>query len=175
MRSPPCPYYFNRKNSLSPISFPATEVPEEINQYTMKDEENCLITHLIYSSRPVDFGPKTLKDILVTSRQKNARYGLTGALICRPDLYLQYLEGPPDQIDRTYKKIVQDDRHDQIKLIKSGTSDTRLFAAWAMRDDPIKSWMWTPDEVAAGALDNLSPQEGLDVFIRHAAEVNRRF
>ena len=140
----------------------------------MNEEENCLITHLIYSSRPVDFDPNTLKDILVTARQKNAQCGITGALICSPDLYLQYLEGPANQIDQTFKNISQDDRHDQIKLIKSGTSHTRLFAAWAMRDDPIKSWMWTPEEVAAGALDSLSPQKGLDIFIRHASEVNRR-
>ena len=35
-------------------------------------------------------------------RNNNNRNQITGALICRSVLYLQYLEGPNDKIDETY-------------------------------------------------------------------------
>ena len=47
---------------------------------------------LIYASRPFDFDEGTLAAILTVARGCNERDGITGALICRSDLYLQLLE-----------------------------------------------------------------------------------
>jgi hypothetical protein len=139
----------------------------------MEDEQPLLIKYLIYTSRPVDFNPETLNSILVMSKRENAQRGITGALICRPDRYLQYLEGPTNQIDANYHKIRQDDRHIDIQLLAEGTRSTRLFSEWAMRDDPPQSWMWSSQEIAAGVLDRLKPHDALDIFIHHASEVNK--
>ena len=53
------------------------------------------LIQLIYSSRPFGFDEATLNGILMFARRNNPREAITGALICRHDLYLQLLEGPP--------------------------------------------------------------------------------
>ena len=51
-------------------------------------------TQLIYASRPFGYDDLTLISILMQARENNARNGITGALICREDVFLQILEGP---------------------------------------------------------------------------------
>ena len=127
--------------------------------------------HLIYSSRPFGFDQNTLNGILVTSIDNNKKGHITGALICRSDLYLQYLEGPTETIDETFDKIKQDDRHVEVKILKEGMHSERLFPRWAMRDDPVKSWMWSREEVDKGALDTIDAEEAYSIFARHSKEL----
>ena len=42
-----------------------------------------------------------------------------------------------------------------------------------MGDDPVKSWMWTPDEIHSGALKNFIPEEAKNLFKRHAEQVDQ--
>lgn len=125
---------------------------------------------LVYSSRPFGFGEAMLNGILVQARRCNARDGLTGALICRADMYLQLLEGPQAALEATYARIIDDDRHLEVRRLIHEPCEERLFGAWAMRDDPARSWMWTEKEVAAGAVAAASRDEILAVFARLAAE-----
>jgi len=127
--------------------------------------------HLIYSSRPFGFDQNTLNSILVTSIDNNKKGHITGALICRSDLYLQYLEGPTETIDETFDKIKQDDRHVEVKILKEGMHSKRLFPRWSMRDDPVRSWMWSREEVDKGALDKIDAEEAYSIFIRHSKEL----
>ena len=134
-------------------------------------EVKHLLKHLIYSSRPFGFDQNILNGILVTSVDNNKRDQITGALICRSDLYLQYLEGPADSINETFDKIQHDDRHVDIKVLKEGINAERLFPKWAMRDDPVKSWMWSREEVDAGALNKISASDAFNIFHRHSKEL----
>ena len=127
--------------------------------------------HLIYSSRPFGFDQNTLNGILVTSIDNNKKGHITGALICRSDLYLQYLEGPTETIDETFDKIKRDDRHVEVKILKEGMHSERLFPRWAMRDDPVRSWMWSREEVDKGALDTIDADEAYSIFVRHSKEL----
>ena len=127
--------------------------------------------HLIYSSRPFGFDQNTLNGILVTSIDNNKKGHITGALICRSDLYLQYLEGPTEAIDETFDKIKRDDRHVEVKILKEGMHSERLFPRWAMRDDPVRSWMWSREEVDKGALDTIDAEEAYSIFARHSKEL----
>ena len=127
--------------------------------------------HLIYSSRPFGFDQNTLNGILVTSIDNNKKGRITGALICRSDLYLQYLEGPTETIDETFDKIKRDDRHVEVKILKEGMNSERLFPRWAMRDDPVRSWMWSREEVDKGALDTIDAEEAFSIFARHSKEL----
>ena len=129
--------------------------------------------HIIYASRPFGFDDAILKSILLSSRTNNEKSNVTGALICRSDLYLQLLEGPEDAIDQTYQRIKRDDRHLEIHPLKEGKTDRRLFASWAMRDDPVKTWMWSFDDVKKGLVKKLSPEEALFVFKRLSREVDQ--
>ena len=47
----------------------------------------------------------------------------------------------------------------------------RLFPKWAMRDDPVRSWMWSREEVATGALDKISASDAFNIFQRHSKEL----
>jgi hypothetical protein len=125
---------------------------------------------LVYASRPFGFDAGTLIDILFKARARNAEADVTGCLICRDDIYLQLLEGPAENVTRIYKKILEDDRHVEVtQLVRHGVPE-RMFGRWAMRDDPVQSWMWNRDEIDAGAVNKATPEEVLAIFRRLAEE-----
>ncbi|KQP20264.1 blue light sensor protein [Methylobacterium sp. Leaf469] len=128
------------------------------------------VVQLIYASRPFGFDQATLNGILSQSRRCNARDGITGALICRADVYMQLLEGSAGALDATYARILRDDRHLEIRRLSYCTVADRLFPRWAMRDDPARSWMWSQAEVAKGAIDQATSLQALRIFERLAAE-----
>lgn len=128
------------------------------------------LTQLTYASRPFGFDDAMLAGILLDARRCNARDGITGLLICRADLYLQLLEGPDAAVDAAYRRIAVDDRHMDLRLLTRGTVTDRLFPAWAMRDDPARSWLWTKAQIDDGALDRATKDEVLAVFQRISDE-----
>lgn len=127
-------------------------------------------TQLIYTSQPFGFDDAIMSGILRQARRNNARDGITGALICRDDLYLQLLEGDADLIDAAFARIEPDDRHLSPQVIWRGQVSERLFPTWAMRDDPARTWMWTAAEVRSGAARCATPHEVRGIFARIAAE-----
>ena len=131
------------------------------------------LKHIIYASTPFGFSRSDLDHILIKSRYNNDKNDITGALFCRDDLYLQYLEGPEKEIELTFSKITEDDRHTEIYLLKSGMSKRRLFANWAMKDDPVQSWMWTREEIGSGILEKVTETDAMDIFIKHSRETDQ--
>ena len=51
------------------------------------------LVQLIYSSQPFGYDSTTLQTILNDARRCNTRDGISGALVCRHDIYVQLLEG----------------------------------------------------------------------------------
>ena len=109
------------------------------------------LTQLIYTSRPFGFTAQTLDDILIAARRHNKRAGVTGALICRADLYVQMLEGERAPVTATFARILRDERHVEVAMVWCGDTPSRLFPDWDMRDDPARSWMWDQAAVRQGA------------------------
>ncbi len=101
---------------------------------------------------------------MLDARHCNERDGVTGALICRHDIYLQMLEGPEDGVRAAYARILRDDRHAGVKELLDRKIQRRLFANWAMLHDPAKTWIWTEEEIANAALDRAEPEEIMKVF-----------
>jgi Sensors of blue-light using FAD len=129
------------------------------------------LTQIVYASRPFGFDASVLDDILTISRARNSRNAITGTLICRADMYLQLIEGPDASIQATYARIAADaDRHDDVTPLVTRTVADRLFPQWAMRDDPPRSWMWTPEQVAAGAIHAATTADIVAIFERLASE-----
>jgi Sensors of blue-light using FAD len=128
------------------------------------------LTQIIYASRPFGFDVSVLDDILTVSRSRNGRDDITGALICRADIYMQLLEGPEFAVKAAYTRICGDDRHQEINLLVSRAVTDRLFGQWAMRDDPPRSWMWSQAEVKAGAIKAATSEEIIAIFERLAVE-----
>ena len=119
---------------------------------------------IIYSSRPFGFDSSILSGLLIDSRENNEKSNITGSLICRADIYLQMLEGPKKRVLEVFEKIKRDDRHLEIDVLLEGPAKERLFPNWAMKDDPVVSWMWSQEEVAKGAIRNAPEKEILDIF-----------
>lgn len=119
----------------------------------------------IYSSQPFGFDEGILSSILVDARRANARDDITGALICRADVYLQWLEGPEDKVRRTLERIERDDRHLEVKVHVADYVDERIFGQWAMLDDPAATWIWSRAEVADGAVVRTTPEEVTGFFL----------
>lgn len=123
-------------------------------------------TRLIYRSRPFGFDAAMLAGILSVARRKNPQWGITGALICRHDVYLQLIEGPLDSIEALYSRILKDDRHLDVRLLLQEEMNKRLFPAWAMLDDEAPSLFWSAEDVTNGELEAASPDLLLAPFIR---------
>ncbi|UZK70356.1 BLUF domain-containing protein [Sphingomonas sp. S1-29] len=121
---------------------------------------------LIYRSQPFGFDEAMLAGILSQARRNNRRDDITGALICRHDLYLQLIEGPAPAIDALFARILGDDRHGDVQLLLSDEVTDRMFGAWAMLDDEAPSLFWSPADVAAGALEAASPADLRAAFAR---------
>ena len=81
----------------------------------------------IYSSRPFGFDQGILNGILLDARRANERDGITGALICRGDIYLQWLEGPEDKVRDALARIRRDDRHLDVTLHVAEPVAERVF------------------------------------------------
>lgn len=129
------------------------------------------LVQLIYVSRPFDYDNLCLDGILAVARHNNTRDGITGALICREDIYLQLLEGPSDHIANTYARIRHDDRHIEVVKLAENAIDQRMFGNWAMHHDPALSCIWSPAEVQDGAMFRAPKAAVLDMFARMRREV----
>lgn len=129
-----------------------------------------MLMQLVYASRPFGFDAPTLAGILLSARRRNPALDVTGALLCRADLYLQLLEGPPAAIERLYDDIRRDDRHIEVTELVRRTVAERMFPGWAMRDDPAEGVMWSPDAVHQGAPTSVGDAEVLAIFQRLAAD-----
>ena len=139
----------------------------------MRNKKKEVLKHLIYFSKPTNYDYETIKGILAISRENNKKTGLTGSLIYRSDLYFQFLEGPPNAVNNTYKKIKLDTRHSEIYKIKEDMTNRRLFASWAMREDALYPGMWPREEVRAGLLTRIKPEDAFDTFERLSREVDQ--
>jgi hypothetical protein len=73
-----------------------------------------------------------IRDILASSRSRNALLGITGALTFGQDHFAQVLEGAKSSVQDVFQRVVRDKRHTQVKIVEEGWIETRDFARWAM-------------------------------------------
>ena len=132
-----------------------------------------MTTQIIYASQPFGFDQTVLSGILLDARRCNNRSGVTGALVCRHDIYLQLLEGPEEHVRETYNRILRDDRHAGVKLYIDETVQGRLFSHWDMLHDPAQTWHWSVEQIAEGALERASKDDIRAVFIGLAAKTEK--
>jgi len=120
----------------------------------------------IYTSRPFGFDASILYGILLDARRANNRDGITGALICRGDIYMQWLEGPEEKVRAAIARIKEDDRHLDMQLHVEEPVSERMFAQWAMLHDPAATWIWSQSDIDNGALKRATPEEITGFFMR---------
>ncbi len=98
---------------------------------------------LVYVSRAAKHvGARDAYDIIRTSHNRNARDGLTGALVFLDGWFLQVLEGDAFHLAQRYARIERDPRHEAIDVREHASKVERLFPAeWmALRlDDDVSA------------------------------------
>lgn len=70
--------------------------------------------------------------ILAESERNNARDGLTGVLAAHADRYIQVIEGPREALDSLLRRLEDDPRHQNLRLLDRATISQRMFEGWTM-------------------------------------------
>ncbi len=73
-----------------------------------------------------------LRAILRVSLRRNEAVGVTGLLLVHRRHFMQVLEGSAEAVTATYERIVQDERHTDIRLLGVNSGESRHFPDWAM-------------------------------------------
>ncbi len=98
---------------------------------------NTDLYKLVYCSRNLIRGNHAevaaeLQNILASARRKNARAGVTGALLYNDGNFAQVLEGPLSSVEKIFEVIQCDARHSEVTVVYSGPSVKREFPDWSM-------------------------------------------
>ena len=91
-----------------------------------------MLLRIIYVSRASSPFPLELKDILASSRKNNRVLGVTGALGFIDGVYLQCLEGEASVVNSLYKRLQEDPRHMELKMLENKLVSERAFPNWSM-------------------------------------------
>ncbi len=83
------------------------------------------ILQLLYASRITfrenassqDIEPE-VRRILMQSRQNEPRSGVVGALYYGDGDFFQCLEGEPEAVRDTLERILRDDRHEEVRILR---------------------------------------------------------
>jgi len=87
---------------------------------------------LIYVSQAVNVNFNETKSILSVSSKHNKNNNITGVLVYGRSYFIQCLEGNKEQVEKLYKKIILDQRHEHIELISKEEIQERYFNNWRL-------------------------------------------
>lgn len=109
--------------------------------------------YLVYKSTAlVAPGSAACDDIVAVSQRSNPHLGLTGFLHAEDGLFIQYLEGAPEQLWALYEHISLDLRHTGLILLGHGALNKPRFVGWSMGFSEINVLSFTGflEEVSFG-------------------------
>lgn len=114
---------------------------------------HLIVKRIIYSSQAVvDFSPEELIKLLEVSRHNNERANVSGMLLYCCQSFLQMLEGDPAALEQTYRRILADERHANLRLLMNAQVSDRIFPDWTMGFEHVD------DEDLAQELDGYTPE-----------------
>jgi len=88
---------------------------------------------LAYSSTPTrPLGATELGNLLLKARLFNASQGVSGVLLHDHQRFVQYLEGPPDGVQRVWDKVSASPLHGELVVLMREPIEARVFADWQM-------------------------------------------
>jgi hypothetical protein len=126
---------------------------------------------LIYVSSAVKLlSQKELFDILEVSRRNNEKVGITGMLLYKEGNFMQFLEGPKEEVCATLDRIKKDPRHRGLIVLLQQEHPNREFTEWAMGFKTLQSER-LPD--VPGYSDFLDLPLTSDEFLSHPSKCLR--
>ena len=91
------------------------------------------ITTLVYaSSAAALLGREQLLELMAKARANNTAHHITGMLLYKDGNFLQVLEGPKDEVERTFRRISRDRRHQDVMVLLHEERTNRCFPDWSM-------------------------------------------
>ena len=96
----------------------------------MSAEDLWTIVYVSSATASMDAG--ALEGLMVESRVRNAKVGVTGLLLHWEGNIMQCLEGPSESVQHTFARIARDPRHRSILLVMSEAVEARAFSGWSM-------------------------------------------
>lgn len=81
---------------------------------------------------------ESIEEFLFQVREKNKQLTITGILLLIQGKFVQYIEGPAQEIDKVYDSISHDSRHTDMILLDSGDLAQRQFNDWSMAYKEVK-------------------------------------
>lgn len=93
-----------------------------------------LCSVLYISQSCIDFPSKAymIGDIARSSKAWNRSVGITGALAFTESYFAQYIEGPEKPVGELVVKLLRDDRHGNIDIVKVESVSKRRFDDWSL-------------------------------------------
>ena len=110
-----------------------------------------------------------IADILAVSQRNNARDRLTGALVYSEGRFFQVIEGEAVDVDRLMRRVAEDGRHKDIKVVSRTPVKGRLFPDWSMSAPRISPEM-APLLKKAVQESETSPAAAIEVVRRISIE-----
>ncbi|WP_299692480.1 BLUF domain-containing protein [uncultured Vibrio sp.] len=89
------------------------------------------LKHIIYKSSAI-LKNVDLDEILNVARSHNSAVDISGVLVTHTHGFIQYIEGPPNNIDDLYERIKRDPRHHDVTTLSTGEVFERRYQDWSM-------------------------------------------
>ena len=103
-------------------------IEHEIILFPRPTIQKIMIKHLSYvSTQSYVLRDNDLERLLNESRSNNTKAEITGILIHLDGNFIQFLEGPEENIDSVFRSIQEDSRHHDIMILSQGESSERCF------------------------------------------------
>lgn len=106
-----------------------------------------------------------VQHIVNVSKRRNAKGGVSGALLFSWDHFVQLIEGPQDAVAQIRASIAHDTRHSQILTLAEGELLNRYFDGWALAYSGRSQFAGRAISKALAHFGE-SPQRGTDEFLR---------
>lgn len=116
-----------------------------------------MIYRLLYISRsavPENEADRIVASIVEVSQARNAREGLTGALMFTGEDFAQVLEGDMVAVLRLMADIARDQRHADVEIIEQGHVPVRYFGDWTMG-------YWGRSAFVSRLINDMRPSSGV--------------
>ena len=89
------------------------------------------IVYVSSAAEPID--DVAIDELVATSEERNHCRNITGLLLHKNGRFMQFLEGPRDNVIELYDAICRDTRHEGITVLRHRYIPHRQFPNWSMR------------------------------------------
>ncbi len=92
------------------------------------------LIHLVYTSKAVcPMNSDDFLNLLIPARENNHHLHITGMLLYQRQNFLQVLEGREMAVEKLFKSIIQDGRHENVTLLIKRPVTNREYAEWDLK------------------------------------------